>query len=151
MIESTLEERLDARLSDDEKRGRPRSATGRRSGRRGVAPPADERVPTHPRRDPVHRDLPRAAAALLAAGGARRLVETEQAILIFRQRHARMVERIIGRRVGTGGSAASTTSTRRRSQYRVFRDLWAARTHLLPEGALPALDDPTYYDFAVRP
>jgi tryptophan 2,3-dioxygenase len=32
------------------------------------------------------------------------LIECEQALLIFRQRHARMVERVIGRRVGTGGS-----------------------------------------------
>jgi tryptophan 2,3-dioxygenase len=32
------------------------------------------------------------------------LIETEQAMLVFRQRHARMVERVIGRRIGTGGS-----------------------------------------------
>ena len=30
------------------------------------------------------------------------LIECEQAMLAFRQRHARMVERVIGRRVGTG-------------------------------------------------
>ncbi len=32
------------------------------------------------------------------------LIELEQVFVIFRQRHARMVERVIGRRVGTGGS-----------------------------------------------
>jgi tryptophan 2,3-dioxygenase len=33
------------------------------------------------------------------------IVELEQAFVIFRQRHARMVERVVGRRTGTGGSA----------------------------------------------
>ena len=33
------------------------------------------------------------------------LTSFEQAFVIFRQRHARMVERMIGRRTGTGGSA----------------------------------------------
>ncbi len=33
------------------------------------------------------------------------LIEKEQAFLVLPQRHARMVERVIGRRVGTGGSA----------------------------------------------
>ena len=33
------------------------------------------------------------------------LVALEQVFVVFRQRHARMVERVIGRRTGTGGSA----------------------------------------------
>ena len=45
---------------------------------------------------------------------------------------------------------SASTSTRRRSLYRVFKDLWAARTYLLPEGALPVLEDTAYYDFPER-
>ena len=33
-------------------------------------------------------------------------------------------------------------------QYRVFRDVWAVRTLLLRESALPRLGDPAYYGFA---
>ena len=73
----------------------------------------------------------------------------EEQLVLFRHRHARMVERIIGRRVGTGGSAASTTSTRPRA-YRVFRDLWAVRTVLLPKGLVPPLENPEFYGFVQR-
>ena len=42
-------------------------------------------------------------------------VELEQAMLLFRTHHARMVERMIGRRMGTGVQAAWTTLTPRQS------------------------------------
>jgi tryptophan 2,3-dioxygenase len=61
--------------------------------------------------------------------------------------HARMVERIIGRRVGTGGSSGvdyldSTT------KYRVFPELWVVRTLLLPRTRLPNIEDTSVYGFA---
>ena len=56
------------------------------------------------------------------------LVEFEQALVIFRQRHARMVERVIGRRTGTGGSAGVDYLDQTALRYRVFQDLWAVRT-----------------------
>jgi tryptophan 2,3-dioxygenase len=62
-------------------------------------------------------------------------------MVIFRQRHARMVEREIGRRIGTGGSAGVDYLDQTALAYRVFRDLWAARTILLRKGAVPPLDD----------
>ena len=77
-------------------------------------------------------------------------METEQAILIFRQRHARMVERIIGRRVGTGGSSGVDYLDATAVAYRVFKDLWSARTYLLRRDALPPLADPSFYDFPHR-
>lgn len=76
------------------------------------------------------------------------LVALEQAFLIFRQRHARMVERVIGRRTGTGGSAGVDYLDATALKYRVFGDIWAARTLLLQESALPSLADPDYYEFA---
>lgn len=76
-----------------------------------------------------------------------RIVEVEQTLLIFRQRHARMVERIIGRRVGTGGTSGVQYLDETALAYRVFGDLWEARTFLLPEAALPPLRESAYYDF----
>ncbi len=75
------------------------------------------------------------------------IVALEQAFVIFRQRHARMVERVIGRRTGTGGSAGVDYLDQTALQYRVFRDVWAVRTLLLRQAALPELERPDYYGF----
>ena len=76
------------------------------------------------------------------------IVALEQAFVIFRQRHARMVERVIGRRTGTGGSAGVDYLDQTALQYRVFRDVWAVRTLLLREAALPPAENAVYYGFA---
>jgi len=76
------------------------------------------------------------------------IVALEQAFLIFRQRHARMVERVIGRRTGTGGSAGVDYLDQTALQYRVFSDVWAVRTLLLRRDALPPVRRPDLYDFA---
>ncbi|MCE9636478.1 MAG: tryptophan 2,3-dioxygenase [Planctomycetes bacterium] len=78
------------------------------------------------------------------------MVGVEQAMLIFRQRHARMVEREIGSRTGTGGSAGVAYLDATALRYRVFPDLWAVRTVLLRRGAVPPLPDPGFYDFRYR-
>ena len=77
------------------------------------------------------------------------IVALEQAFVIFRQRHARMVERVIGRRTGTGGSAGVAYLDETALRYRVFRDVWAVRTLLLRKAALPELshEAATYYGF----
>ena len=67
------------------------------------------------------------------------IVELEQAFVIFRQRHARMVERIIGRRTGTGGSAGVDYLDTTALRYRVFDDIWAIRTLQIRRDALPPL------------
>ena len=73
------------------------------------------------------------------------LIEVEQAFLIFRQRHARMVERVIGRRVGTGGSDGVDYLDTTALQYRVFKEVWAARTLLLQPSMAPAVENPEFY------
>ena len=73
------------------------------------------------------------------------IVALEQASLIFRQRHARMVERVIGRRTGTGGSSGVDYLDQTALRYRVFTDVWAVRTIQLREAALPALEKPAFY------
>ena len=76
-----------------------------------------------------------------------RLIEVEQAFLIFRQRHARMVERVIGRRVGTGGTSGVDYLDQTATAYRIFDELWTARTFLVRKDTLPALEDPSPYQF----
>ncbi|MCA9692186.1 MAG: tryptophan 2,3-dioxygenase [Myxococcales bacterium] len=75
------------------------------------------------------------------------LVALEQAFVIFRQRHARMVERVIGRRSGTGGSAGVEYLDQTALRYRVFHDLWSVRTLLIRREALPPLDGASAYGF----
>jgi tryptophan 2,3-dioxygenase len=74
------------------------------------------------------------------------VVEVEEQMLLFRNRHARMVERTIGRRVGTGGSAG-VDYLDKTTTYRIFPELWAVRTALLPRDYLPALEHPERYGF----
>ncbi|MGH7297749.1 MAG: tryptophan 2,3-dioxygenase family protein [Polyangiaceae bacterium] len=76
------------------------------------------------------------------------LTSFEQAFVIFRQRHARMVERMIGRRTGTGGSAGVDYLDTTALRYRVFRELWAVRTLLVRAQDLPRLEAPELYGFA---
>ena len=68
-------------------------------------------------------------------------------MVLFRTHHARMVEIIIRRRVGTGGSSGvdyldATT------KYRIFGDLWGVRTILLKSENLPPLKNGEIYGFA---
>ena len=75
------------------------------------------------------------------------VVELEESMVLFRTHHARMVERIIGRRVGTGGSSGvdyldATT------KYRIFGDLWGVRTILLKPELRPTLQNGEIYGFA---
>lgn len=76
------------------------------------------------------------------------VVAFEQAFVIFRQRHARMVERVIGRRTGTGGSAGVDYLDGTALKYRIFRDVWAVRTLLVPKADLPRLSRAEMYGFA---
>ena len=75
------------------------------------------------------------------------IVELEQRFTIFRQRHARMVERMIGRRTGTGGSAGVAYLDETALRYRVFAEVWAVRSLLLRAEALPGLSHPDAYGF----
>ena len=76
------------------------------------------------------------------------LTSFEQAFVIFRQRHARMVERMIGRRTGTGGSSGVDYLDGTALKYRIFREQWAVRTLLVRAQDLPPLEHPERYGFA---
>ena len=75
------------------------------------------------------------------------VIALEQQFVLFRQRHARMVERVIGRRTGTGGSSGVDYLDQTALTYRVFKDLWAVRTYQIRKQAAPALERPEFYGY----
>lgn len=74
------------------------------------------------------------------------VVELEEQMVLWRTRHARMVERLIGRRVGTGGSSG-VDYLDKTTKYRIFTELWAVRSLLSPRAALPTLENQELYGF----
>jgi len=76
-----------------------------------------------------------------------KIVALEQGFVAYRQRHARMAERVIGRRVGTGGSSGVEYLDAVALRYRIFHDLWAVRTLLIQRGRLPDPEQPEFYGF----
>ena len=53
----------------------------------------------------------------------------------------------IGRRVGTGGSSG-VDYLDKTAKVRIFTDLWAVRTVMMPKDMLPDLSNPDFYGFA---
>jgi len=78
------------------------------------------------------------------------IVELESEMVMFRHRHARAVERIIGRRVGTGGSSG-VNYLDKTTQIRIFTNLWTVRTLLLPKRYRPDVANPDVYTFQGEP
>ena len=76
------------------------------------------------------------------------LVEVDSQMVMFRHRHARAVERIIGRRIGTGGSSG-VNYLDETTKIRVFHDLWTVRTVLLPKHLRPTLQNEEFYRFVL--
>lgn len=72
------------------------------------------------------------------------VVELEEQLVLWRTRHARMVERMIGRRFGTGGSTG-VSYLDVTTQYRIFGEFWSVRTFLLPRERLPELRNRDVY------
>ncbi len=94
-----------------------------------------------------YRELPRLAWPREALDA---LIAMEQKILVWRQRHARMVERIIGRRTGTGGSTGVDYLDQTALRYRVFNDVWTIRTLLLKKSAVPPIHNADLFRFRVE-
>ncbi len=67
------------------------------------------------------------------------LMDIDELLTTWRYRHALMVQRMIGRKVGTGGSSGHDYLRRTAEQHRVFGDLFQLSTFFLPRSRLPAL------------
>jgi len=64
------------------------------------------------------------------------ILHLEQALILWRQRHARVAEFFIGRKMGTGGSSGVEYLDATSLQYRVFNDLWQIRSLAVPSARL---------------
>jgi tryptophan 2,3-dioxygenase len=67
------------------------------------------------------------------------LVEIDENFTTWRARHAIMVQRMLGTKIGTGGSSGHDYLSRTTQQNRVFLDLFNLSTFLIPRSALPQL------------
>lgn len=67
------------------------------------------------------------------------LMDIDELMATWRHRHALMVQRMIGAKVGTGGSSGHGYLSEAAERYRVFGDLFALTTYLIPRSALPPL------------
>lgn len=67
------------------------------------------------------------------------LMDVDETLTTWRYRHALMVQRMIGVKIGTGGSSGHGYLRQAADQHRVFGDLFALSTFLIPRSALPLL------------
>ena len=69
------------------------------------------------------------------------LVDIDELFTNWRQRHAMMVRRMLGTKIGTGGSSGHDYLSATTRQNRVFIDLFKLSTFLIPREDLPKLPD----------
>jgi len=67
------------------------------------------------------------------------LVDIDELSALWRQRHAIMVHRMLGAKMGTGGSSGYHYLRSAASRHKVFTDLFDLSTFLVPKQALPPL------------
>src|SRR5712692_912353 len=84
----------------------------------------------------VYRDEPvlQLPFRLLAA-----LMDIEEAMALWRYRHALMVRRMIGVKVGTGGSSGHDYLRQTSDRHQIFGDLFQLSSYLIPRSLLPPL------------
>lgn len=69
------------------------------------------------------------------------LMDIDEGFTAWRHRHAQMVLRMIGRRIGTGGSAGAKYLEKSAERSRVFADLFNLATFLVPHSERPDLPE----------
>ena len=78
------------------------------------------------------------------------LTEIDEQLTTWRQRHAMMVHRMLGGKIGTGGSSGHDYLSRTASQNRVFRDLFHMSTFLISRSDLPELPETLKIELGFR-
>jgi len=100
----------------------------------------------------VYRDRPvlQQPFRLLAA-----LMNVDELLTLWRYRHALMVQRMIGVKIGTGGSAGHDYLRDTAARHRIFSDLFRLSTYLIPRSRLPKLprevEDAMGYKYSAEP
>ena len=67
------------------------------------------------------------------------LMNIDELLTNWRYRHAQMVLRMIGRKVGTGGSSGHEYLTKTAEKHKIFKDLSNISSLLIPRSELPDL------------
>lgn len=70
------------------------------------------------------------------------LTEIDENLTIWRYKHAMMVQRMLGTKIGTGGSSGHDYLKRTTEKNRIFTDLFHMATFLVPKASLPLLPAP---------
>ena len=78
------------------------------------------------------------------------LLEIDELLSLWRHRHIHLVQRTIGKRVGTGGSSGAEYLTKAADTHYVFKELAELTSFLLPRNLLPALPDQLIKDLSYR-
>lgn len=69
------------------------------------------------------------------------LIDVDELLTTWRYRHAQMVMRMLGRKVGTGGSSGHEYLNETARRHHIFSDLHNISTLLIPRSELPVLPD----------
>lgn len=69
------------------------------------------------------------------------LVDIDENFTTWRYKHALMVHRMIGAKIGTGGSSGHDYLLKTAEKHKVFRDLFDMTTFMIPRSSLPVLPD----------
>jgi tryptophan 2,3-dioxygenase len=86
----------------------------------------------------LYRDEPAANAGFRML---KALMDMDETLALWRMRHTLMVSRMLGRKVGTGGSSGYEYLRATVDKHRAYNDLFAIATFLIPRSALPPLPD----------
>ena len=78
------------------------------------------------------------------------LAEIDEKLTTWRQRHALMVQRMLGSKIGTGGSSGHEYLNKTAMQNRAFQDLFHLSTFLIPRSELPRLPEPLREELGFR-
>ncbi|MFP3944449.1 MAG: tryptophan 2,3-dioxygenase family protein [Alphaproteobacteria bacterium] len=78
------------------------------------------------------------------------LMDIDEAMSTWRLRHALMAQRMIGRKVGTGGSSGHGYLRETADRHRVFEDLFSIATFLIPRSSLPRLPEGVHKAMSYR-
>jgi tryptophan 2,3-dioxygenase len=70
-----------------------------------------------------------------------KLVEIDETLTTWRYRHAQMVMRMLGRKVGTGGSSGHEYLATTAAKHHIFSDFHNVSTLLIPRSSVPTLPD----------
>jgi len=70
-----------------------------------------------------------------------KLMDVDEFLTMWRYRHAQMVLRMLGKKVGTGGSSGHSYLNQTANSHHIYTDLHNISTLMIPRSALPELPD----------